>query len=406
MNKNINFKKNTHDTDQQDSTQETNNVENSVYYPQTYVHSRIMNNISDNASSLHSTLNPNSFQKNITENLHKTQYNSCHNSITNSTSEDNSPICLQNYIQSQDTEKVDSVPKSFVNITRNPSSSNSLSQTYINDLNPPFDVLSISSEDQANFYHDKSSNVSVLNLHNQPQCCSTPASCISFFRTRSPLNGGTNRSYSSKKYRPPSSMHEFSDSIRNNPLEVLNEEDYKDDSNLSTAHNLFSHMDSSSPDNIKLINTGLKWYKEASDRGCPRYLKFDRNNRKLISEGLKDLFLSEIIPLIKKYNPDNLGDSDLNIKWQTFEGAYEECLHRIRKPIAIKLNLDPSRIYSQKKKKKWFNVQQEEIINIQTRIKRLKTLSSDIKLVNSLDSSINPKSIDQVLKTRLINKSR
>ena len=183
----------------------------------------------------------------------------------------------------------------------------------------------------------------------------------------------------------------------NNTSEVLNEEGCTEDSYLNAAHNISSHMDSLSPDNIKLINTGLKWYKEASDRGDPRSLKFDRNNRKLISEGLKDLFLSEIIPLIKKYNPENLGDSDPNIKWLAFEGAYEECLHRIDKHIVIKLNLDPSRIYSQKKKKKWFNVLQDEIINIQTRIKRLKTLSSDIELVNSLDSSINPKSIDQAL---------
>ena len=90
----------------------------------------------------------------------------------------------------------------------------------------------------------------------------------------------------------------------------------------------------------------------------------------MISEVLKDLFLSEIIPLIKKYNPDNLGDCDPNIKGLVFEGAYEECLHRIRKHIAIKLNLDSYQIYSHRKKKKWFNVQQEEIINIQTGIKR------------------------------------
>ena len=187
-----------------------------------------------------------------------------------------------------------------------------------------------------------------------------------YTRTRTPLNGGTNRSknigYNSThlSHTPP-------------PIEI-------DIDNVNSEQEY-----GISYENIHKLNLATKWYVEAQRRGDPHLPKLDREKRKLISVGLSDLFKSEIIPLINNFKPEVFNDVEMDedIKWMAFEGAFEESLHRIRKHIAIKLNLDPSRIYSIRKNNKWINRNGEVLADIQTRIKRLTKLSADIEILNN-----------------------
>ena len=442
-NRNSNFKENIHITDHQNSTQDTIKEEDSGYIPQIPSHSKLLINISDNASSLQSSLFPCSLQENMPEDLLKTQNNSCLKSIANST-EDVTPICQQNNKLSQNTEKIDAIPKSSAYSVRNPSS-NSLSQTCINDLSPPLDVLSNRSspvntslrnrpETLINRFSNcsltkmnKRSDVNDLTQNNQhnddsfysnndtktfpdtyheqlrknydlPSYKDNPTRCtnlssqpvkvkrapvISYFRTRSPLNGGTNRSKSN-----------IVDSTRG----VLFTNDVEKSSSSSLANDLILNENNTQ----KMIALAMRWYNESKLRGSPHLPKLDRQKRKLITSGLSELFESELIPLIQKYNPDNLGDIDEDTKWIAFEGAFEEALHRMRCHVAVKLNLDPNRIYSQRYKKRWINKSTDELACIQLTINRLRKLAADIDTINNSDDENDNRQVRQA-ESRLLS---
>lgn len=66
-------------------------------------------------------------------------------------------------------------------------------------------------------------------------------------------------------------------------------------------------------------------------------------------QGLSDLFKNELIPLLEEFKPDSIDINDDNLKFIIFEGAFEEVMHRIRKHIAVKLNLNLEKIYKKKK---------------------------------------------------------
>lgn len=117
--------------------------------------------------------------------------------------------------------------------------------------------------------------------------------------------------------------------------------------------------------------------------------KLSRDNRKLITPGLKDLFANELVPIIEQYSPEKWFDVEEDIRWHIFEGAFEECLHRIRLHIANKLNWDPKRMYSAKLKKKWINKDQQTIANIQLNIKSLNRLASDISRIAQLSEELS-----------------
>ena len=169
--------------------------------------------------------------------------------------------------------------------------------------------------------------------------------------------------------------------------------------NSPLDNNLLNNANS---DTDKRIIQGMKWYQQAQTRGTVRLPKLDRSNRKLIAEGIKELFEDELIPLINDYNPDTLHEIDEDIKWKVFEGAYEEVIHRIRIHIATKLNVDPSKIYIKSHKKKWFNNINEELITTQLHTKLLSTLKSNIEKLNNNDIDNDDTSTD-ILRSRVAN---
>ena len=150
------------------------------------------------------------------------------------------------------------------------------------------------------------------------------------------------------------------------------------------------------------IIQGMKWYQQAQTRGTVKLPKLDRSNRKLISEGIKELFNDELIPIIKDYNPDTLQNIDDEAKWRIFEGAYEEVIHRIRIHIATKLNLDPKKIYTNSHKRKWFNKTDEDLITIQLHTRLLNSLKTNIEKLNNIENDNNDANTD-ILRSRVAN---
>ena len=137
------------------------------------------------------------------------------------------------------------------------------------------------------------------------------------------------------------------------------------------------------------IAQGLKWLNDAKCRTIVRLPKLNRDSRKIISPGLRELFVNEIIPLIKEYSPDKLGNCDQETKWNVFEGAYEESLHRIRIHIAIKLGLNPDYIYRNNSRGRFINNNLDELTSIQSKLRSLRHLAADIDKVNSNDVTLS-----------------
>lgn len=151
-----------------------------------------------------------------------------------------------------------------------------------------------------------------------------------------------------------------------------------------------------------MISQGLKWYKDSISRSFIKLPKLTRDNRKLISPGLKELFKDEIIPLIDKYAPYNWTDIDEDTRWHIFEGAFEESMHRIRVHIANKLDIDPKWIYPKTFKKSWINKDQRSLANLQFNVRNLNKLTADVERLNDEEDDI-PFSELQQIQNRVTN---
>jgi hypothetical protein len=64
-----------------------------------------------------------------------------------------------------------------------------------------------------------------------------------------------------------------------------------------------------------------------------------------MKQGLKGLFAKEINPLVAMFKRKNREWE----KWQAFEGAYEEAMHRLREHIITAIGRDPQHFYGEKR---------------------------------------------------------
>jgi hypothetical protein len=64
-----------------------------------------------------------------------------------------------------------------------------------------------------------------------------------------------------------------------------------------------------------------------------------------VKEGRSDLFKSELNPLLEQMMLRTEGHEE----WVGFEGAYEECMHRIREHILLVIGRDLNRLYGEKR---------------------------------------------------------
>ena len=134
----------------------------------------------------------------------------------------------------------------------------------------------------------------------------------------------------------------------------------------------------------------LKWYEEYLERKdlivkIPRINQKERNK---VKEGLKDLFNREIIPMIDEYQPETLAAAlDEEELWMALEGVIEKCMDLIRKHIMIKCNRNPNKIYSKFTPKRITNINKEQIIMLQYKIKNFKQIDIMLKELINLNKN-------------------
>lgn len=319
-----------------------------------------------NSPKLHSSLNhPSSCIRHSQSNISCSNWN-LHPSLFDSASNrfgltDPFPSAPMQNLQNQ--HQCNSLQNSFFNSQSQSSESFSTLNAYNSD-SPSSNVLHSSSNapdippvisPDFNVVNPPSNNSSLLN---QP----TP-NILSRWGSRSSRNGGTCRN-------KRANINDDSRYPLNISLDVPDSTSVTDNIESSQRH---------------IISQGLKWYNESLNRKFVHLPKLDREKRKLVSNGLKELFEGELIPLLSYYDPDKFENLDQDVAWKLFEGAFEESIHRIRLHIATKLNIDVDRIYSNKMKKRWSNKIQEELADIQMNSRYLNKLASDIEKLNSID---------------------
>jgi hypothetical protein len=100
-----------------------------------------------------------------------------------------------------------------------------------------------------------------------------------------------------------------------------------------------------------------------------------------VKVGLSDLFRGELNPILEQMMPR----TEDHQEWLGFEGAYEECLHRIREHIIMAIGRDPKLLYGEKRLnprlQKASEESAEKMINLQKirrDLKKLKDILYDI----------------------------
>jgi hypothetical protein len=73
-----------------------------------------------------------------------------------------------------------------------------------------------------------------------------------------------------------------------------------------------------------------------------------------VKQGLSDLFKGELNPILEQMMPR----SEEHEEWIGFEGAYEDCMHRIRERILLAIGRDSSRLCGERRVNRKYKLQQ------------------------------------------------
>ena len=145
----------------------------------------------------------------------------------------------------------------------------------------------------------------------------------------------------------------------------------------------------------------MDWYRKYLKRKnlIVKMPRLNKEQRNMIKDSIPNLFKDELIPLMKQYNLENI-DQDITeeLKWKAQIGVIEECIHRIRQHIMIKLDKNLTWLYSKPKK---INIPKSnlELIECQKNTRNLNKIQAIIE-----DITLNKEEISENVKKSLINK--
>jgi 3-dehydroquinate dehydratase len=114
-----------------------------------------------------------------------------------------------------------------------------------------------------------------------------------------------------------------------------------------------------------------------------------------VKEGLSDLFKGELNPLLTRMMPR----TDDHTEWIAFEGAYEECMHRIREHIILAIGRDLRRLYGERRLNVNLQVAAEQsaetVVNLQKIRRDLKKLKDILHEIVEGDGRAEAEDVDQ-----------
>jgi hypothetical protein len=87
-----------------------------------------------------------------------------------------------------------------------------------------------------------------------------------------------------------------------------------------------------------------------------------------VKEGLKDLFKGELNPILEQMMPR----SNDHEEWLGFEGAYEECMHRIREHILLAVGRDSKRLYGARQTNPKIQAATEKSVEVMVGIQQIR----------------------------------
>jgi hypothetical protein len=119
-----------------------------------------------------------------------------------------------------------------------------------------------------------------------------------------------------------------------------------------------------------------------------------------VKQGLSNFFAGEINPILAKFKPEPA----IWETWQTFEGAYEESLHRIRECILRAIRRDRGRLYGQKHNNPSLQAAREKeaetVIGLQTASREVTKLEDHLHAISESGMEGEDKARDMATERR------
>ena len=135
------------------------------------------------------------------------------------------------------------------------------------------------------------------------------------------------------------------------------------------------------------MRKAMRWKREGIERSRRGYrnIRLDGDRRKLVKEGLTQLYENEIIPLLEEYKPRD----DSEEEWSMFEGACYHVMNIIRTHVLNKLGMRAESMFK-RRRCNYINKEKESFLKRQRRINKVRRVAN---LVENIHEAIEEQDI-------------